>query len=96
MYGIRLDDIKMNGKSMGLCGPQGKEKDCIITVDSGTTFASVPGWAYSEIMGKVPLLIMASIVSLKKILASLLGLLTVRNILWKLMNGFTHPLIILE
>ena len=21
MYGIRLDDIKMNGKSLGLCGP---------------------------------------------------------------------------
>lgn len=24
MYGIQLDDIKMNGKSLGLCGPQGK------------------------------------------------------------------------
>lgn len=46
----------MNGKSMGLCGPQGKQKDCIITVDSGTTFASVPGWAYQEIQGKVPTL----------------------------------------
>ena len=56
MYGIQLDDIKMNGKSLGLCGPQGKQKDCVITVDSGTTFASVPGWAYNEIMGKVPTL----------------------------------------
>lgn len=56
MYGIRLDDIKMNGKSLGLCGPQGKQKDCIVTVDSGTTFASVPGWAYNEISGKVPTL----------------------------------------
>lgn len=46
----------MNGKSLGLCGPQGKQKDCVITVDSGTTFASVPGWAYNEIMGKVPTL----------------------------------------
>lgn len=56
MYGLRLDDIKMNGKSLGLCGPQGKQQDCIITVDSGTTFASVPGWAYNEISGKVPTL----------------------------------------
>jgi hypothetical protein len=46
MYGIRLDDIRMNGTSLGLCGPNGKQKDCIITVDSGTTFASFPGWAY--------------------------------------------------
>lgn len=25
-------------------------------MDSGTTFASVPGWAYNEILGKVPTL----------------------------------------
>jgi len=56
MYGLQLDDIKMNGKSLGLCGPNGKQKDCIITVDSGTTFASLPGWAYNDITGKVPTL----------------------------------------
>ena len=26
----------------------------MITVDSGTTFSSFPGWAYSSIQGKVP------------------------------------------
>jgi hypothetical protein len=87
MYGIRLDDIRMNGKSLGLCGPQGKQKDCIITVASGTTFASVPSWAYSEISGNW---IKEWTANPRKTLDGYHGLLTVKNILWKRMNGCTH------
>ena len=47
MYGLKLDDIKVNGKSLGLCGPKGLRQECLITVDSGTTFSSFPGWAFS-------------------------------------------------
>ncbi len=54
MYGLKLDDIKVNGKSLGLCGPKGLRQECLITVDSGTTFSSFPGWAFSQILGKVP------------------------------------------
>lgn len=54
MYGIQLDDILVNGKSLGFCGPNGKKKDCLITVDSGTTLMSMPGWAMNEIQGKIP------------------------------------------
>jgi len=38
MFGIALDDILINGRSLGFCGPNGKNKNCIITVDSGTSY----------------------------------------------------------
>jgi hypothetical protein len=47
MFGIRLDDILINGKSLGFCGPNGQKKDCLVTVDSGTTMMAMPGWAMS-------------------------------------------------
>jgi hypothetical protein len=47
MYGLKLDDIKINGKSLGFCGPNGKKSDCLVTVDSGTTMMAMPGWAFS-------------------------------------------------
>ena len=40
MFGVKLDDIKFNGKSTGICNdrPQG----CLITFDSGTSLMSMP------------------------------------------------------
>lgn len=32
-WSLKLDDIKYNGESLGVC----KEKDCLVTPDSGTT-----------------------------------------------------------
>jgi hypothetical protein len=42
MYGVKLDDVKVNGKSTGVCD-QGKE--CLVTFDSGTSLMSVPTFA---------------------------------------------------
>lgn len=54
MFGIKLDDIKVNGKSLGFCGPNGIKKDCLVTVDSGTTMMSMPSWAFSKLPKTVP------------------------------------------
>jgi len=54
MYGIQLDDILINGKSLGFCGSKGKKQDCLVTVDSGTTMMAMPGWAYSALDKKIP------------------------------------------
>jgi hypothetical protein len=54
MFGVQLDDIKINGKSLGFCGPNGIKKDCLITVDSGTTMMAMPGWAFSRIQPIIP------------------------------------------
>lgn len=54
MFGIQLDDIIINGKSMGWCGPNGIMKHCLITVDSGTTYLSLPSFAYETIEDKIP------------------------------------------
>lgn len=55
MYGIQLDDILVNGESLGLCGPNGKNQtNCLVTVDSGTSYMSAPTWAYNEFKGKIP------------------------------------------
>jgi hypothetical protein len=54
MYGIQLDDIKVDGKSLGYCGPNGIKKDCLITVDSGTSLMSMPSWAFNDFKRKYP------------------------------------------
>jgi saccharopepsin len=54
MFGIQLDDIKVNGKSLGFCGPNGIKKDCLVTVDSGTTMMAMPSWAYEKIHNTIP------------------------------------------
>ena len=41
MYGVKLDDLKVNDKSTEIC----KEKDCLITFDSGTSLMSIPSFA---------------------------------------------------
>jgi len=40
-YGIALDDIKVDNKSLGMC----QKKPCYITIDSGSTYGSMPGYA---------------------------------------------------
>ena len=42
MFGVRLDDIKIDGKSIGVC--KGR-KECLITFDSGTSLMSIPSSA---------------------------------------------------
>lgn len=54
MYGIQLDDVKINGKSLGFCGPNGQRNDCLVTVDSGTTMMSFPEWAYTQLPKSLP------------------------------------------
>ena len=41
MYGVRLEDFKVDGKSTNIC----TEKDCLITFDSGTSLMSIPTFA---------------------------------------------------
>ena len=40
-FSIKLDDIKINGKSTGLC----KDKECMMTPDTGTSMITFPNWA---------------------------------------------------
>jgi len=54
MFGIQLDDIKVNGKPMGICGNK-DQATCLITVDSGTSEMTMPSWAVKQVMGKMPL-----------------------------------------
>ena len=55
MFGIQLDDILINGESVGLCGSEGINKtNCLITVDSGTSYMSMPTWAEDVLRGRVP------------------------------------------
>jgi len=54
MFGIQLDDIKINGKSMNICGNPG-QATCLITVDSGTSEITMPSWAIKKVIGKMPL-----------------------------------------
>lgn len=44
----------MNGKSLGFCGPNGTKKDCLVTVDSGTTLLSMPSWAFNAMPKNIP------------------------------------------
>jgi saccharopepsin len=54
MFGIALDDIKVNGKSMHICGKPGQSQ-CLLTVDSGTSEMTMPSWAIKKVIGKMPL-----------------------------------------
>jgi saccharopepsin len=41
MFGVKMDDILINGKSYDVC----KNRECLITFDSGTTEMSIPKFA---------------------------------------------------
>lgn len=43
MFGVTLDDVKFNGKSTDIC----KNRECLITFDSGTSLMSMPSFATS-------------------------------------------------
>jgi len=47
MFGVKLDDVKFNGKSIGLC----ENKECLITFDSGTSLMSMPTFATNKLQG---------------------------------------------
>lgn len=54
MFGIALDDIKVNGVAMNLCNTPNQPL-CLITVDSGTSEMTMPSWAIKKVLGKMPL-----------------------------------------
>lgn len=41
MYGVKLDDVLINGKSTNVCA----DRECLITFDSGTSEMSIPKFA---------------------------------------------------
>jgi len=52
MFGIKLDDVKVNGKSLGFCGAEGSgavRTNCLITVDSGSSMMAMPSFAYEKL-----------------------------------------------
>lgn len=38
MFGVQLDDLKFGGKSSGIC----KNKQCLVTFDTGTSYMAFP------------------------------------------------------
>ena len=53
MFGVQLDDIKINGKNLNIC--EGKIEGCLITFDSGTSLMSVPNFAFASLVQqKIP------------------------------------------
>jgi len=45
MFGVKLDDVKVNGKSTEVC----KGQECLITFDSGTSLMSMPHFATDKL-----------------------------------------------
>jgi hypothetical protein len=43
MFSVKLDEIKINGNSLGIC----KTNKCLITFDSGSSFLTVPEFAHN-------------------------------------------------
>jgi len=42
MFGVKLDDVKVDGKSLGICNTSERPEGCLITFDSGTSLMSFP------------------------------------------------------
>ena len=49
MYAMQLDDILINGKSLGVCG---EDNYCTATVDSGSSLMGMPHYAFHELLIK--------------------------------------------
>ena len=47
MFGVRLDDVIINGKSTGVC--KDRKEGCMITFDSGTSLMSMPSFAINHL-----------------------------------------------
>jgi hypothetical protein len=50
-WALELDDIKLNGESLGLCD----WKSCTVTPDSGTSYSTMPTWAMEDAEKLLPL-----------------------------------------
>jgi cathepsin D len=51
MFGVKLDDVKVGGKSLNMC----EGKSCLITFDSGTSLMSFPTWGAQKLVeNKIP------------------------------------------
>lgn len=50
-WSIRLVDIRLGDKSLGLCPPG---KNCFVTPDSGTSCLTMPSWAYNRVKSQFP------------------------------------------
>ena len=48
-WDIQLDEILLDGISLGICSPPNK---CTMTPDSGTTFMTMPSWALTQFIDK--------------------------------------------
>lgn len=46
MFGVKLEDIRINGKSIGLCKGQ---ENCLITFDSGTSYMAFPDFGSKQL-----------------------------------------------
>lgn len=46
-FGIKIDDIKIGGKSTGIC--KGRKEGCLGFIDSGTEYHGVPKYAAQAI-----------------------------------------------
>jgi saccharopepsin len=47
MFGVKLDDVKVGGKSLDMCA--GRSDGCLITFDSGTSLMSFPTWGAQKL-----------------------------------------------
>jgi hypothetical protein len=47
MFGVKMDDIKVNGVSTGVC--KDRAENCLITFDSGTSLMSIPSFAAAKL-----------------------------------------------
>ena len=53
MFGLKLDDVLVNNKS--ILGDQCAHRECLVTIDSGTSHLAFPEWAIEKVKNKVPL-----------------------------------------
>ena len=48
-FALELVDVRLGNKSLNLCGPTSTlNKKCTITPDSGTSYMTVPDWAFKQ------------------------------------------------
>lgn len=50
-WALNLQDIKLNGKSLGICDG----RKCTVTPDSGTSYSTMPSWAMEDAEKMLPL-----------------------------------------
>jgi hypothetical protein len=48
-WSLNLEDILVDGKSLGLC----KDKQCLVTPDSGTSLITTPSWALPTLLAAI-------------------------------------------